>query len=380
MLGFRMMLGYTIVAGALGALFAGTADDARAQDWAHAKRNMNGPLVIDSQGSFFVGGEDKASDALNSLSPSSGTLTANQMYVQFQIPGPLGLGEKTPVVMIHGCCLSAKSWEETPDGRMGWNEYFLRNGHATFLPDQVTRGRSGFDPTPLNEVALGLDGKTVDDIPYIYTESHEAAFTSFRFGPSIGVPFPGEQFPVDYVEEFYKQLIPDMNDFLGAGSPPALYVGPNPTYNNLEALASEVGGAVIIGHSESGFFPENAALVSTKGIKGMVSLEPGGSCTTTNPETLPLTAAQITTLAQIPTLIVFGDNLSGSWLTSFANCQSYAASIKAAGGDITFVHLPDIGIHGNSHMMMLDKNNLQVANVVIEWIATHVDHPRSAGR
>jgi hypothetical protein len=377
---FPIILTYTVVAAALGAFYSGAADNARAQDWAHAKENANGPLVIHSQGSFFVGGLDKTTDALNSLSPSSGTTTANQMYVQFQIPEPLGLGEKTPVIMIHGCCLSAKSWEETPDGRMGWNEYFLRKGHATFLPEQVTRARSGFDPTILNEIALGLGGKTVKDIPYIYSESHESAFTSFRFGAVNGVPYTGEQFPVDYVDEFYKQLIPDMNDFIGVGSAPGLYVGPNPTYNNLQQLASSLSGAVIIGHSESGFFPENAALVSTQGIKGMVSLEPGGSCTTTNPETLPLTSAQIKTLSQIPTLIVFGDNLSGSWLASFANCQSYAASIKAAGGDVTLIHLPDIGIRGNSHMMMLDKNNLQVADVILNWIDSHVDRARTFGR
>ncbi len=351
------------------ALGAGAAE---AQDWQHAQNNINGPLTLHSQGSFFVGGQDTTSDALNSGSPSSGTVTTDQMYVQFQIPESRGKG-KTPVIMIHGCCLSSKSWEETPDGRMGWNEYFVRNGYATFLPDQVTRARSGFDATILNEIALGLDGKTAKDIPYIYSIGHEGAYTSFRFGATNGVPYKGEQFPVAYVEQFYKQMIPDMNDFLGVGQPPGLYVGPNPTYNNLSQLAIQLGGAVIIGHSESGFFPENAALVSTKDIKGMVSIEPGGSCTTVNPETQPLTAAQIKTLARIPTLIIFGDNLNGGWLNSYANCQQYAAAITQAGGDITFIHLPDIGIKGNSHMMMLDKNNLQVADVIIQWIEKHVD-------
>lgn len=346
---------------------------ARADDWGRADRDLRGPLILQSQGSFFVGGKDRLSDALNSLSPSSGTLTIDQMYVQDQIPLQRWGKARTPVIMVHGCCLSSKSWEETPDGRMGWNEYFVRRGYPTYLAEQVTRARSGFDPTILNEIALGLDGKTTKDMPYIYTIGHEGAYTSFRFGPTNGTPYPGEQFPVAYVEEFYKQMIPDMNDFLGVNSPPGLYVGPNPTYNNMSQLAIQLGGAVIIGHSESGFFPENTALVDTKDIKGMVSIEPGGSCTTTNPLTLPLTPAQIKTLAKVPTLVIFGDNLNGGWLNSFANCQQYTAAIKAAGGDITFVHLPDIGIHGNSHMMMLDKNNLQVADVILRWIAKHVD-------
>ena len=62
-----------------------------------------------------------------------------------------------------------------------------------------------------------------------------------------------------------------------------------------------------------------------------------------------------------------------------ANCQAYAAAIKAAGGDITFIHLPDIGIRGNSHMMMVDKNNLQVADVIIKWFDQHVDNHNEYG-
>ena len=336
-----------------------------------AQEQERSPLTLRSQGSFFVGGVSKSSDALSSQGASKGTVTISQMYVQYQIPMHGGQ-RKSSVIMIHGCCLTAKSVEETPDGRMGWNEYFVRNGYPTYLPDQVSRGRSGFDATILNEIALGLDGKTSKDIPYIYSIGHESTYTAFRFGATIGTPYPDEQFPVAYIDEFYKQMVPDLNGFIAPGYPPT----PNPTYDNLSALAIRTGGAVIIGHSESGFFPENAALVSTSHITGMVSLEPGGSCTTANPGTVPLTAAQLRVLATIPTLIIFGDHLNGSWSSSYANCQDYAKRIKALGGDITLIHLPDIGIRGNSHMMMIDKNNLQVADVIQAWMADHVDGRR----
>ena len=49
------------------------------------------------------------------------------------------------------------------------------------------------------------------------------------------------------------------------------------------------------------------------------------------------------------------------------------AQINDAGGDMTFISLPDIGIHGNSHMFMQDKNNLQVAKVILDWIQKHVE-------
>ena len=107
----------------------------------------------------------------------------------------------------------------------------------------------------------------------------------------------------------------------------------------------------------------------------MVTIEPGGSCTTLNPGTLPLTPDQITTLATIPTLVLFGDHIEGSgFAKAYASCMEYTKLIRQARGDITFIHLPAIGIHGNSHMMMIDKNNLQVADVIIDWMKKHVEH------
>jgi hypothetical protein len=90
--------------------------------------DLKKPLVIASQGSFFVGGESKTLSPTPGpgISADGGEVTVNQMYVQYQIP-PDG-DRHVPVVMVHGCCLSSKTWETTPDGRMGWNEYFVRKG------------------------------------------------------------------------------------------------------------------------------------------------------------------------------------------------------------------------------------------------------------
>jgi len=92
------------------------------------------PLMIESQGSFFIGGHDVKSDALSGLSAydAAGTVTVDQMYVHYQVPvAPKGL----PVTLIHGCCLTGKTWETTPDGRMGWDEFFVRAG----FPDGLVR-------------------------------------------------------------------------------------------------------------------------------------------------------------------------------------------------------------------------------------------------
>ena len=114
---------------------------------------------MQSQGSFTVGGDIVFSDALGT--GGSGHIAVNQMYVQYKVP-PSG---RVPVVMVHGADLSGKSYETTPDGRMGWEEYFVRKGHAVFLPDQVSRARSGFDPTVFNRRSSGQQPGHGSQIP-----------------------------------------------------------------------------------------------------------------------------------------------------------------------------------------------------------------------
>ena len=47
-------------------------------------------------------------------------------------------------------------------------------------------------------------------------------------------------------------------------------------------------------------------------------------------------------------------------------------AIKKAGGTADWINLPDIGIKGNSHMLMQDRNSLQIADLLIDWIGKNV--------
>jgi hypothetical protein len=326
---------------------------------------MADSLLLKEQGSFFVGGRTVYTDALTGSTTgflgtgiNTGNITVDQMYVQYQIPE--GADSHVPVVMVHGCCLSSKSYETTPDGRMGWNEYFLRKHRAVYLPDQVSRARSGFDPTIYNEIKLGKRPGT--DMPEIRTATHEIAWLLFRFGPSMGQAFKDEQFPVEAFEEFGKQVIPDLN-----GQLPAV----NPTWTNLSGLAIKLNGAVLLGHSESGFFPEQAALINPTDIKALITIET--VCPALSPD-------QIAKLAKIPTLVVFGDHLADvptmptMWKERFESCGKFVEQVNAAGGDATMMHLPKYGQFGNSHMLMQDKNSNQVADLILKWIDEHVEN------
>jgi len=317
------------------------------------------PLVLKAQGSFFVGGEkvEQTAGELGDLGPG-GHITVNQMYVHYMVPQ--GGDRNVPVVMVHGATLTGKSWETTPDGRMGWDEYFVRKGHPVYVPDQVGRGRSGFDQSLLNDARAGT--KPPADLPVWLRFSDEGAWPNFRFGPTPGEPFSDSQFPLTAVDEFSKQGVPDM--FRGTTS--------TSTIKALSELAAQLKGAVVMGHSQSGVFPLQAALLNPAVMKALVLVEPG-SCPAT------YTADEIKALATVPVLIVFGDHRATptgipalpTWQERFEVCQALIGRVKSAGGQAEMLAPSEQGIRGNSHMMMQDKNSLQIADLILKWIDGH---------
>ena len=109
----------------------GAATAAIAQDVSDLQKAKS-PLVLDSQGSFVVGGQNVAKNAVDVGGAAPGHITIKQLYVEYMIPSG---ANKVPVVMIHGGGLSGKSFQTTRDGRMGWNEYFVRQGHPVYNVD-----------------------------------------------------------------------------------------------------------------------------------------------------------------------------------------------------------------------------------------------------
>jgi pimeloyl-ACP methyl ester carboxylesterase len=340
-----------IVAGLLAALALAPA--AFAQPAPSAAPTPTGPLSIESQGSFFVGGRDIASEDLSTLPAyaPAGTITVDQMYVQYQVPA--GGAAATPVVLIHGCCLTGTTWETTPDGRMGWAEYFTRRGQPTYVVDQVRRGRSAGDPSGINAVRKGAPAER---LPTVFSASHESAWAIFRFGTAFPQTFPDLQFPVEAQAEFWKQMVPDY-----LASMPT----PNPTVPALSALAQRLRGAVLISHSQSGIYPFQTAALETKGVAGIISVEPG-AC--------PDAAGDLAPYKGIPIMVLFGDYVEQfpRWAPRLVACRAFVEKVNAAGGKASLVVLPDQGIRGNSHMLMQDRNNLQIAGMLVDWMQANV--------
>ena len=345
-----------ILTGAILASILGLPMSADAQSYEDL-RAPDSPLVLNALGSFYVGGRTVPQTAAELGLYSGGPLVVDQMYVQYMIPKR---HPRPPVVMIHGATLSGKSYETTPDGRMGWYEYFARRGFPSYVVDQVGRARSGFDQAPFNDVRAGVAAPASQ--PNLRRVASDVAWVRFRVGPAAGVKFDDSQFPVDAAGEFAKQAVPD----LSPGLPPN-----DPNYSALSALAKDLKGAVLMGHSQAGRYPLETALLDPQGIKALIAIEPPGC------KSNEYSAEQIARLAKFPILVVFGDHLDTpqsvgpNWLPFFKDCEAFIARVNAAKGNARMLHPGDAGIHGNSHMIMQDKNNLQIADLIMKWIDQH---------
>jgi pimeloyl-ACP methyl ester carboxylesterase len=304
------------------------------------------PLIIEQQGSFFVGGRDLNSSALGpaKFAIRPGTITVDQVYVRYQTPPQAAA--KPNIVLIHGCCLTGKSWETTPDGRMGWDEYFVRRGFATYVIDQAWRGRSASDPSMINAVADGR--QPVSKLSPLFSASHESAWVLFRLGPRYGEAYPGLKFPVGAVHALWQQMVPDSAFALPT---------PNPTVPALGELTQRIGASILISHSQSGIYPFQVA--DRRFIAGIIAIEPA-ACP--GPDRAAATS--------IPVLVLFGDHAVASpvWGPIVKSCRAYTETVRKAGGRADIVVLPEIGIVGNSHMLMQDTNNLQIADLLMAWI------------
>jgi hypothetical protein len=376
------------------------------------KRFTGGPVTLADQGSFFIGGVTKISEfaaipgappGQTPPPPTPQQITIGQMYVQFQIPAKIK-GPGWPVIMVHGSTHSGAALESTPDEREGWYPYFVRKGVATYVVDQAGRGRSGFDHSVLHEArAKALAGDAAGAaalLPNFGRISDTQAWT-FWFGHLLpagstiatggrlikhadpGDPQPADPkkphvaplFPTDAAGEYYKQLLPNAEVTLPGSTcatctPQTLPPAHTWTPQALALLVERLGGAVIATHSQSGIMGHHAVrLLKEKGklglVKGLITIEGGCSLAQSG-----LTAADFDA---IPYLVVKGDYANVS-----QQCQQNVDAFtrrraeKQGTAKVDYLKLDDLKMLGTTHMMMLDSNNLQIADLMLEWTGKHV--------
>jgi pimeloyl-ACP methyl ester carboxylesterase len=319
-----------------------------------------GPLNLADEGVFFVNGQAVVSK-YPGVSPAGpvkpGTVIVNQMYVHYRVPAQRASG--IPIVLVHGGGLTGASFETTPDGREGWATYLVRKGHSVYVVDTPGRGRAGFNATAINHAKVESDVSVLPASVLMVTS--ELAWTLFRFGPSYGMPYANTQFPTEAVANLGSQGVPLAEVMLDGG---AMRTAPAA----LAALLDRIGPAVVVVHSLAGPFADALVALRPGLVKAVINIE--------GAQAIVPTEAQIDAYRGIPVLELFGDHLDAPVFTARPRYEARKVVVdrinKREGGNAAIVRLPDVGIHGNSHMLMQDRNNLRVADFVLDWIAKNV--------
>jgi len=333
----------------------------------NAQNNKQKPIVIARQGSFAVGGititEPGDFDLNNSLKPQGQTFHGDHAYVFYQIPVK---ERRYPLVFLHGAGQSKKTWESTPDGRDGFQNIFLRRGFGVYLLDQPRRGDAG-----RSAVAM-----TITPNP-----DEQFWFTQFRLG-NYPDYFPNVQFPRDAasLEQFYRQMTPNTGSF-----------DSNIISDAVSELFNKIGGGILVTHSQGGGPGWFTAIKNDK-VKAIVAYEPYSSFLfpegelpqpiestglfgALKGEEIPL--SDFLKLTKIPIVIYYGDNIARKptdiwnmdhWRSGLEMARIWAETINKYGGNATVVHLPEVGIQGNTHFPFSDLNNVQVADELSKWL------------
>ncbi len=320
--------------------------------------------MISRQGSFAVGGTIGREPGVydpGTQSSSGQTLHGDHAHVFFQIPVD---AKAMPLVMLHGGGQFSRTWQTTPDGREGFQDLFLRRQHAVYLVDQPRRGGAG-----------------LSSMPATLTPRHDdqRLFDNFRLGiwPDF---FEGVQFPRDSesLNQFFRQATPDTGPF-------DLRV----VSDALATLFDRIGPAVLVTHSQGGG-PGWFTAMKSHDVRAIVSYEPGSNfvfpegevpppmpAATTPLSALAVPSAYFDRLTAIPIVLFYGDNIpnhpvaqkgADHWRVRLAMARHWAGVVNRRGGDVAVVHLPELGIRGNTHFPFSDLNNVRIADLLSDFL------------
>ena len=323
------------------------------------------PLMIQEQGSFAAGGKIVTTpgtfDPRTPTNPAGQTLHGDHAYVFYQIPVN---AHKLPLVFLHGAGQFSKTWESTPDGREGFQNIFLRRGFGVYLVDQPRRGDAG---------------RSTQETTISATTDDQLWFGNFRVGnwPDF---FEGVQFPRDAesLNQYFRQMTPNTGPF-----------DVQVVSDAVAALFDWVGPGIMVTHSQGGGGGWFTAIKS-ENVRAIVSYEPGSNFPIPEDEMPPALPSGIDTLegvpvplkdfmklTRIPIIIYYGDFIPATrsefpgpdhWRTRLQMARVWADAVNNKGGDVTVVHLPEIGIKGNTHFPFSDLNNLEIADLLSKWL------------
>src|ERR1700676_454068 len=350
---------------------------------------------VDRTGFFYVGGHYVGGPGKEVMDGAE--------YVEVMVPKKIR--RAYPIVFLHEAGQTGTDWLQTPDGRPGWAYYFLKQGYVVYMVDYPARGRSAYVPDADGPLTI----RTAPQLEKLWTDLTELGdwpqAKSHRQWSSQAANKGKMGDPV--FDDFAKTQV----QFLQGGSQDQL---------NLDAhiaLLERIGTPVIlITHSQGGLFGFQVAEARPRLVKAIRTSEPAGP-----PIQNVDTAKQVYTgkgnlvwgvtslpvkydppINEVSELQVEleakpdGPGLVPCWLQKepahklvnmvgirvldvsaeasyhrvFDSCD--AKWLNQAGVKTDYVKLEDVGLPGNAHEMMLEKNSDGIAAFFAGWIEKNV--------
>lgn len=330
--------------------FAAPPEHAKGNPPPHAGKNP--PLVLEEQGGFSFGGKIEINE---SGTPDVNTYSrhCDHGYANFLIPKN---ARELPIIMWHST--HVKTWESNPSflgGAKAYDYIFASRGWPVYLIDPPRQGRANYGC---------FDPDFVANWPEV---GRDRSFISWRLGtwepPAAPEYFPGSRMaPLDnangdLINQILRARYPD-NEHVADAFPTQVAAAAE--------LLEDVGPSILFTHSGSGY-PGWLTVIESPNVKSVVSFEPGYAFPTGEvpPGQREVSVSDFQKLTEIPILIVIGDRYPEDQL---ATAQLWVDTVNNYGGNAELYHLPEMGIVGNSHVMMLEENNAEIADLVSQWL------------
>ncbi|WP_256574529.1 MULTISPECIES: NAD(P)-binding domain-containing protein [unclassified Pseudomonas] len=324
------------------------------------------PVKCSRRGNFWVTGARVTHNDKN--------YQKGPMYVAWE--SPEHITQPYPVVLVHGGTLQGTEWLDTPDGRPGWAQRFVEAGFVVFRVDRPGHGRSPYHPD-----IMGAMGPA-----FSYERAREVYFP--EGGGETQWPFESDDNAA-------------FDAFIAAYGPMPADLAASQTLDadRLAELLDRIGKAIIVTHSASG--PSGWLIADRRPdlIAGIVAVEPMGPVFGHTPGIgsleWGLTAAPLTfdppretpeqvRTADPVTLRIPGLRgvpialLTGETSTFASYASGIVAFLRNAGANIQHLDLPRLGIHGNGHGLIYERNSDSVFKVVTHWLETSLSLPDPA--
>ncbi len=352
---------------------------------------------IARQGHFYVGGKW--------VGQPGHEVMRGAMYVETWVPKKIRY--KYPILFVQsGGGETNVALLQTPDGRPGWAYDFVNRGYVIYMMDLPARGRSAYVPGVDGNLLPPRSGPLMEEVwsgarpPSTPQSSWPQAAKHTQWpgdGPNkgkMGDPVFDyfaktdsqsptgkdlEQLSADDIVALVDLIHQPVILLLHSGVAPSGWLVADARPKLVKGIIAAEPVAPPIENAERGatgpgrvWGLTNMPITYDPPIKSAAELQTVREDKADGPDLIPCwvqkePARKLINLEGIPVLDVSGE---ASYHRPYAHCV--AKWLNQAGVKTTFVRLEDVGIRGNGHQFMSEKNSAEISKFFMDWLEKNV--------